>query len=682
MEESLEKSFKYCPVTGIGIPHKDVCAEQKIPHMLKHMEWVSNNSHGLVKDTEPSPLVQIVSNVLAKCPQDQVMCTRQANVQWFREAVQRHGDDRYTALSGLDEHVRDVLSSVGEVPVHLPLLEEMATVLQIEEGLETVRDLGGGFPLVGDIPTVPSARQHNVREPLITEDELRSLSPDIFRNAIKPSKSTPEMDEMSQKVFDQTVDEVECKRMSPLRPVGESDSHRTYPVTRRFPVQQSTSGGALKVRSIDDFLQSKVNSLTRVQARISVGRVSDVVHTSKVLVRHGRQDLVFLKSDFKSAYRICPIKKKHLKWADVVVQCPVTRAFFMSTQYAMPFGAVGAVYAWDRVADLITTILSILLLLPLSRFVDDIFCCIPREGAAQCRLWMKEIVYLLGFVLDEDKTPLPSSIQTILGVEVRFACVQRRKKRSFSIKVRLDSKKAEHWTRIVQEVLSDGVLSADLSLKMASRFSFVAYAVLGPVGASHIVHLYRRCYDCTGVATMSSRKSLALSSDLLCELSWWEKYLLQNKSRTIRVSPTNVPAAVLYTDAEGRGGTGGVLIIDNEVLWFRSDARPLTESVYKLSPRKTQIVPYEAIAVKQALSKFSHLLLSRKLIMFVDNQSVLGCLRKGRSRKLDVHHIITDILSILGTCQIEAVPHWVPSALNIADIPSRGCPLNLGREVL
>ena len=180
---------------------------------------------------------------------------------------------------------------------------------------------------------------------------------------------------------------------------------------------------------------------------------------------------------------------------------------------------------------------------------------------------------------------------------------------------------------------------------------------------------------------MSGRKSLVLSSDLLCELSWWEKYLLQNKSRTIRVSPTNVPAAVLYTDAECRGGTGGVLIIDNEVLWFRSDARPLTESVYKLSPRKTQIVPYEAIAVKQALSKFSHLLLSRKLIMFVDNQSVLGCLRKGRSRKLDVHHIITDILSILGTCQIEAVPHWVPSALNIADIPSRGCPLNLGREV-
>ena len=296
IEESLEKSFKFCPVTGIAVPPKDVSTKEKLPHMKKHMEWVSQNSHSLVKDTEPSPLVQIVSRTLAKCPHDQVMQIREANVQWFRKAVLRHGDDRYTALSSLDEHVRDVLSSVGELPVHLPLLDELASVLQVEGGRETVRDLGEGFPLVGEIPTVPSARRHNVREPLITEDELRALSPTIFQNAVRPTKSTPEMDEMSQTVFDQTVQEVELRRMSPMRPVSESDCHRTYPVTRRFPVLQSTSSGAQKVRSIDDFLQSQVNALTSVQSRIDVGRVSDVVHTSKVLVRHGRQDLVILSS--------------------------------------------------------------------------------------------------------------------------------------------------------------------------------------------------------------------------------------------------------------------------------------------------------------------------------------------------------------------------------------------------
>merc|ERR1712185_45606 len=90
---------------------------------------------------------------------------------------------------------------------------------------------------------------------------------------------------------------------------------------------------------------------------------------------------------------------------------------------------------------------------------------------------------------------MPSSVQVILGVEIKFCCVLRRKKRSYSIKVRIDPKRAEHWFHIVQQVLSDGVLSPDLAMKMAGRFSFVAYAVLGPVGASHIVHLYRRCHD-------------------------------------------------------------------------------------------------------------------------------------------------------------------------------------------
>jgi len=187
MEMLLEESFKRCPVTGLPIPKKDIPLEEKVPHMMGHIDWVSQNSQSLVKDTEPSPLVQIVARVLAKCPHDQVMKIRQQNVQWFREAVLRHGDDRYTALSNLDEHVRDVLSSVGELPVHLPMMDELASVLQIEEGHQTVCGLAEGFPLVGDIPTVPSARPHNVREPSITEDELRRESSAIFKKVGCPT---------------------------------------------------------------------------------------------------------------------------------------------------------------------------------------------------------------------------------------------------------------------------------------------------------------------------------------------------------------------------------------------------------------------------------------------------------------------------------------------------------------
>ncbi len=40
---------------------------------------------------------------------------------------------------------------------------------------------------------------------------------------------------------------------------------------------------------------------------------------------------------------------------------------------AMPFGVVGAVYAWDRLGSAITAILFDLLLVPCIRYVDDLF---------------------------------------------------------------------------------------------------------------------------------------------------------------------------------------------------------------------------------------------------------------------------------------------------------------------
>jgi hypothetical protein len=41
--------------------------------------------------------------------------------------------------------------------------------------------------------------------------------------------------------------------------------------------------------------------------------------------------------------------------------------------YAMPFGATGSVFTWDRVGDLILYIARILLFMALSRYVDDYF---------------------------------------------------------------------------------------------------------------------------------------------------------------------------------------------------------------------------------------------------------------------------------------------------------------------
>ena len=101
----------------------------------------------------------------------------------------------------------------------------------------------------------------------------------------------------------------------------------------------------------------------------------------------------------------------------------------------------------------------------------------------------------------------------------------------------------------------------------------------------------------------------------------------------------------------------------------------------KLSTRATQIVPYEALAVLQALSTWRHRLVGRQVVLFTDNSSVLGCVQKGRSRAEDVHEIISLTLSLLEQSHIKLYSFWVPSSLNIADVPSRGMSLPFGTEV-
>ena len=62
MKESLRRPFKFCPVKRLSTPSKVVHGGEKIPHMEKYIEWVSENSDSSVKDTESSSLVQIVSH--------------------------------------------------------------------------------------------------------------------------------------------------------------------------------------------------------------------------------------------------------------------------------------------------------------------------------------------------------------------------------------------------------------------------------------------------------------------------------------------------------------------------------------------------------------------------------------------------------------------------------------------
>ena len=66
--------------------------------------------------------------------------------------------------------------------------------------------------------------------------------------------------------------------------------------------------------------------------------------------------------------------------------------------------------------------------------------------------------------------------------------------------------------------------------------------------------------------------------------------------------------------------------------------------------------------------------------MFIDNTVALQVLRKGRSGKADLNSWAARLTRLLRGGGVAAEFYWVPSKLNIADLPSRGAPVPFGRE--
>jgi hypothetical protein len=126
----------------------------------------------------------------------------------------------------------------------------------------------------------------------------------------------------------------------------------------------------------------------------------------------------------------------------------------------------------------------------------------------------------------------------------------------------------------------------------------------------------------------------------------------------------------LYTDAEGSGGLGALLSSESSQ-WYTKGSVP-SWLPKLLAPRKTQIFVYETLMVLAAFHVFVRQLQGRRVLVFIDNTSALGAIKKGSSSSTDVHALVGLLWLRLAAQRIWAVFRWVPSKLNLADPPSRG----------
>ena len=312
-------------------------------------------------------------------------------------------------------------------------------------------DLLNGFPLIGDIPTAPGLAQTPVRRAQVSVNEVREIQVRAFSAKVL----RVEQEKFSQTMWDQLLADVHLHRISSPVPASEVQARL---LSRRFLVQQVSATGEIKERPIDDLSESMVNDLCAVTGRLRMGSLADLRAVLAFLQqRWPDQDLLLLKADFKAAYRSCGIRLSHLELSAVVIRGPVSP--MVSVQHSMPFGAVSAVYAWDRLASFICHILIQVFLLPISRFVDDLFWAALGSEASESRQLVMRVVALLGFVLEPTKTPEPASQLDILGVECEVLISQSGEGKSQTSQMLLlrmapDSKKVSFWSECLKQALS------------------------------------------------------------------------------------------------------------------------------------------------------------------------------------------------------------------------------------
>ncbi len=181
----------------------------------------------------------------------------------------------------------------------------------------------------------------------------------------------------------------------------------------------------------------------------------------------GRVPAMF-KADIDAAYRRVPIKPSD-RWAASVVFL-VDGEWHKAEHWAMPFGAVASVFAWDRIGALLLWIATTLLHLPLLRYVDDFFCCIQDECLEHSMQCFAELVRLVLGKKSVSNRKLEYATcrrpLVILGLEVLIneggmSCTPR----------------PEHivkWLRVIEAALRDWILQPGAASKLAGALSWAA----------------------------------------------------------------------------------------------------------------------------------------------------------------------------------------------------------------
>ena len=549
---------------------------------------------------------------------------------------------------------------------------------------DLVKDITKGFRLIGVTPTSHVLPSRIVAATLTAED-LASRAK-VLQTAIAQGGHVFADNDMCKAVHEQTLEEVGKGWLSgpfTMSQISEQLGPHWIP-SRRFGIRQGS-----KVRPIDDASESGVNDCLTSTEKLQLMGVDFVADVAMMIRTCVEKEAVTLKLsddtelrgslhkdwpdqespfqwlgrtlDLKSAYKQLGINPEDYWCSVLVVANPDSKCDDLFISRSLLFGATSSVYSFNRVARALWFLASKLFALVAGQFYDDFPCMEPRASASLAKSTFQSFLDLLGWQWSGGDKDLPFLESfTALGVVFDLSHIQE----GF-IEVLNKADRVEAIESRVKEIVGKGNILRSEASELQGRLQFASAQVMG----RSILPAMRVLAMCTSFQKPSW-------GSIRCSLLSAIENLKLSPCRRIHCKTGIDKCLLIFTDGAWESGLGtwGFLIWDcanGRSYVAGGDVPQGLIALWTGMVGEQLIGQIELWPVVFIRMRLNHLVLGRKILWFIDNESAKEALVRAFSNSPCSAALVQEFYSFENKSATSSWFSRVPSFSNPADMPSR-----------
>eukprot|EP00439_Symbiodinium_sp_Y106_P045782 s258_g5.t2 len=432
-----------------------------------HFSWAKQLTFASVFPAALNPCLAWTFQVQAALGH-KLVGVRQSVIKDLQQLVSELQEDQDSALQALPAHVAAVYRQGStDFKFQLLPLAWLLELCQFPGRNELLTELFWGFKLLGPVSRGSGwlNRDDTKYSRPLTQQDFRAANQLLAGQLRVPSAPSEHSDVMLAELYKER-DLGRVQGPLPLELLGSQSQTPALQVARGFAVVQND-----KVRRADDWLRSLHNStIAAVDTPPYMGGptvVGGALRCAEVF-----QEQVLLSAvDHEGAYRSLPVREPS-ECGLVMPGDPPT----LWSHFALPFGSVGSVWGYLRVADVVAFLTITLLFVFAAHYVDDFFSLERSSTAALSFMMFQTFHRSLGFRMKEEKSKEPGASQTLLGIEWEI----NHKEILASPGVR----RVARLTEVIDDYLEKGRMSSSECSQLTGKLCFTCTWVFGNIVSS------------------------------------------------------------------------------------------------------------------------------------------------------------------------------------------------------